>query len=144
MELSVSVSVDDMEDLVAGLPDDASSEARVVDLASAYLRHTFENEVLYRTVVRHYMDTWLAAEAAGEGHEQPVREGRRRRWIDTALGPRGAMSSKERKRLETALCLVIGSEAFLTLRDVCQLDEDEAVAVSRWAVSALVAAAGSH
>ena len=143
LELTVSVSVDEMEELLAAQPADGPAEPRVVELVEGYLRHTSQNEALYRTAVRHYMDTWLVADLAGEGHDQPIREGRRRRWISSALGPRPkGVTAAQRERLVHALSLVIGSEAFLTLRDVCQLEDDEAAAVSRWAVQALLAAAG--
>ena len=44
------------------------------------------------------------------------------------------------RRLEAALCLVMGGEAFTVLRDVCQLDPDEAIAVATWAAEALLTA----
>lgn len=145
MELTVSVSVDEMEELISTMPADASPEARVLDLVEGYLRHMSANEGLYRTAVRHYMDTWLAADQAGEAHDQPVREGRRRRWIDSALGPRAkGESAARRERLVQALSLLIGSEAFLAMRDVCHLDDDEAVAVISWAVQAILAADGDR
>ena len=71
-----------------------------------------------------------------------MREGRRLQWISAALAPLGdTLADPERRRLQAALCLVMGGEAFTVLRDVCQLDPDEAIAVANWAARALLAAA---
>jgi hypothetical protein len=92
-----------------------------------------------RTAQRHYLDTWLAAERAGEGHDQHIREGRRLQWIAAMLEPlRGTAPDADLRRLEMALCLVLGAEAFTVLRDVCRLDPDEAVAVTTWAAEVLL------
>ena len=69
-------------------------------------------------------------------------QGRRRQWIATALGPLDrSIPASDRDRLEAALCLVMGAEAFTVLRDVCQLDSEDAVAVADWAAQAIMAAA---
>jgi hypothetical protein len=87
------------------------------------------------------MDIWLAAEQSGSGHGEELREGRRLRWIATTLAPlRDTIPAADLERLERALCLVIGGEALIVLRDVCHLSDDEAVAVTHWAAEALIAA----
>jgi AcrR family transcriptional regulator len=140
-ELSVSLAVDEMEELLAAPQDGTPPEARLLEMIDRFTRHAAANEALYRSSVRHYMDIWLAAELAGEGHEEQLREGRRRRWIATALGPaRDTIPAADLERLEAALCLVMGTEALIVLRDVCHLDDDDAVAVIHWAAEALLAA----
>jgi hypothetical protein len=97
--------------------------------------------VLIRTAQRHYLDTWLAAERAGTGHDQQVRAGRRRQWITAVLEPlRGTVPHVDLQRLEAAMCLAMGPEAFTVLRDVCQLEPDDAVAVMHWAAGAILTA----
>jgi hypothetical protein len=60
-------------------------------------------------------------------------------WISSALEPlRDTMSDADLRRLEAALCLVMGGEAFTVLVDVCRLDPDEAIAVTTWAAAALL------
>src|SRR4051794_32446034 len=136
LELSVTVSVQEIEDLL-GRPFEGDPAGRVLELADAFNSYVSANETLMRTAQRHYLDTWLAAERAGEGHHERLREGRRRDWIAAALGPpRDRIPSVERQRLESALCLVIGGEAFTVLRDVCGLDADDAIAVAHWAAEA--------
>jgi AcrR family transcriptional regulator len=140
-ELSVTLAVDDMEELLAAPLDDAPPKERLLGMVDRMNRHVTTNEALYRGAVRHYMDIWLAAELSGEGHDEQVREGRRLRWIATALGPvHDTMPPADVERLERALCLVMGGEALIVLRDVCHLDDDDAVAVAHWAAEALLTA----
>jgi len=141
LELSVTASVDEIEDFLARRRDDTPQD-RLFELVDMFNRYCADHEVLMRTAERHYMDTWLAAERTGAGHEQPVREGRRRQWIATALEPvLDTLPDAERERLEAALCLVIGVEAFTVMRDVCQLDSAQAIAVLHWAAQAILTAA---
>jgi AcrR family transcriptional regulator len=141
LELSVTVSVDEIDAFLAR-PRDDTPQDRLLELVDTFNRYCADHEVLMRTAERHYMDTWLAAERTGEGHEQPVREGRRRQWIATALEPvLGTLPEAERQRLEAALCLVIGVEAFTVMRDVCQLEPAQGIAVLHWAAQAILAAA---
>lgn len=142
VELSVSVGVDeDFAELLAKPLDDTTPQARLLEVIDELNRYVAANERLYRTAQRHYLDTWLAAERAGEGGGPQVREGRRLRWISAALAPlRDTMPDADLRRLEAALCLVTGGEAFTVLSDVCQLEPDEAIAVAHWAAHALLTA----
>ena len=143
LELSVSASVDEIEELLARPPDGSAPRDRVIELVEAFNHYIAENETLSRTAQRHYLDTWLAAERSGDGHDAQMREGRRLHWLSAILEPVGdEVPDAERKRLEAALCLTMGGETHVVLRDVCHLDADEAAAVARWAAEALLAAAG--
>jgi AcrR family transcriptional regulator len=142
LEVSVTVSVAEIEELLARPLDGATPQDRLLEIIEVFSRHIAANEALYRTALRHYMDQWLAAERAGDVHERQFREGRRHLWISSVLAPlRDEMPDAHRRRLEAALCLVIGGEAFTVLRDVCRLDADQAIGVARWAAQALIAAA---
>ena len=142
VELSVGLGVDeDFAELLAKPLDDTTPQARLLEVIDELNRYVAANERLYRTAQRHYLDTWLAAERASEGGGPQVREGRRLRWISAALAPlRDTMPDADLRRLEAALCLVTGGEAFTVLRDVCQLEPDEAIAVAHWAAHALLTA----
>jgi hypothetical protein len=68
-----------------------------------------------------------------------LRAGRRRRWIsDTLQTLPGRRSARQQRRLEAALALVMGMEAMVILRDICQLEPDEAVEVSKAAAEAIL------
>lgn len=142
VELSVSVGLDeDFAELVSKPLDGRTPQTRLLEIVDQFNRYTAANEKLSRTAQRHYLDTWLAAERAGEGHDRRVREGRRLRWISAALAPlHGTLPDPELNRLQAALCLVTGGEAYTVLRDVCQLEPEEAVAVAHWAAQALLSA----
>lgn len=142
VELSVTISVSDIDELLARPLDEGKPADRLLELVDAFNSYISTNETLYRTAQRHYMDTWLASERAGQGHNQPVRQGRRRQWIAAALGAvRETLPDADYQLLEAALCLTMGGEAFTVLRDVCQLDAEQAVAVARWAAQAILAGA---
>lgn len=128
-------------DLVAAAPDDATPQERLLDVVDELNRFVADNEALFRSAQRHYHDTWLAAERAGEGHDRQVRVGRRYQWIAEILEPlRGELPDEQVQRLHAALCLVLGGEAITVLRDVARLDADEAIEVAHWAAEALLAA----
>jgi AcrR family transcriptional regulator len=141
LELSVSMSVDEIDELLVRPVDGTTPQERLLELVEAFNRYVAENETLFRTAQRHIIDTWLAAERSGEGHDQQIREGRRYQWIATTLEPlREQLPDDELQRLEAALCLVMG-EAYTVLRDVCQLDPEHSIAVTQWAAQALLDAA---
>jgi len=141
LELSINIDVREVEELVSRPFDGASPEERLLEFVDLFNRHVLANERLYRTGTRHYMDTWLAAERAGDDHAH-TREGRRARMIATILGPlRDSAREVDLTRLEAALCLVAGGEAIEVLRDVCRLEPEEALAVTRWTADAILAAA---
>ena len=141
VELSVTVYVDEIEELLALPLDGTEPDARMLEVIDVFNRHLLENETLWRTALRHYMDAWLAAHHAGKGPDTQLREGRRHRWISTILEPlREQVSEPDLERLEAALCLVTGPEAITVLRDICHLDADQAVAVAHWAAQTLLTA----
>jgi hypothetical protein len=63
------------------------------------------------------------------------------RWLETVLAPLDELSPERKRLLQTALALTLGAEAIITMKDVCRLDNDETLAVLRWAATALLRAA---
>jgi hypothetical protein len=63
------------------------------------------------------------------------------RWLRNALAPARERMDEERfERLVAAMCLCVGIESLVVLRDVCGLDDGEAEEVARWAAFALLRA----
>ena len=90
-----------------------------------------------RTALRVYQDTWLRGRR--DGDDSPtVREGRRMRWLDRVLEPASDLSDDRRRQLRAALALTLGIEALVVMKDVCHLDDEEALATLRWAASVLL------
>jgi AcrR family transcriptional regulator len=144
LELSININVRELEQLVAQPLEGTKPEDRLLEFVDLFNRNVVANERLYRTYARHFMDVWLAAERNGDDHAF-TREGRRARMIATILEPlRGTIADRDLERLEAALCVVAGSEAFMVLRDVCRLEVDEALAITHWAADVLVAASLSR
>lgn len=74
--------------------------------------------------------------------EAPLRQNRRMPLIEQALAPLEPRLGPERlTRLSRALAMIVGTEGFIALSDVVGVGKDEARAVRRWAMDALVAAA---
>jgi hypothetical protein len=112
----------------------------LLELQDLLNRILFEKEVPMRTALRLYLDVWLAKRAAGE-HSPVVRPGRRMEWIEAVLRPADRKLSKaQRRRLHAALALTLGVEALIVMKDVCQFDDDEALAVLRWTATTLLRA----
>ncbi|MFP5255332.1 MAG: TetR/AcrR family transcriptional regulator [Acidimicrobiia bacterium] len=140
LELAVNADVDDIEDLVAEPVTAAEAPERAVEVLQRFNRRVLDDEVQYRTTLRLYLDQWLAAAADGES-SPVVREGRRTRWLATSLAPlRGTVPDADLDRLVAALSILTGVEAMSVLREVCQLSEDDALAVTDWAARVLIAA----
>jgi AcrR family transcriptional regulator len=133
------------------VPDAAHVDALLANPASddieerlLLLIDTFDGIVLaeeehYRTFTRVAMDTWLRSHRNGD--DAPVvREGRRMRWLETVLAPLDELPPERKRLLQAALALTLGAEAIITMKDVCRLDNDETLAVLRWAATALLRA----
>ena len=114
-------------------------EERLLLLIDTFDGIVLAEEEHFRTFTRVAMDTWLRSHRNGD--DAPVvREGRRMRWLETVLAP--LELPPERKRLlQAALALTLGAEAIITMKDVCRLDNDETLAVLRWAATAILRAA---
>jgi AcrR family transcriptional regulator len=118
-----------------GAQDVPARVDRVVRELSARI---FGDESLYRNMLRASLDLSLRDGDQGTS-EIPVREGRRRAWIATALKPvENRLNEAEYERLAAALALACGTEAMIVMRDVCRLDADSAVEVLAWTAETLV------
>jgi AcrR family transcriptional regulator len=96
---------------------------------------TVKNERLLRTMIRLTIDRSTDDADAGGAS----RGTRRRDWLESALQPvRKDLSKAQHARLIAALCLCVGPEALIVLRDVVGLSHERAVDVSVWAANALL------
>jgi len=114
---------------------------RPLALQASFNDIAVKEESAMRMALRAYVDAWFAAREQGE--EAPdVREGRRTRWIATALEPAlDDLPGKQRERLQAALALTMGIEPMLVMKDVCRLGDEEARSMLQWAAEALFDAA---
>ena len=128
-----------VEEMLASLTGD-DAEQRLAKLLDTFNPIVVAEEVPLRAALRVYLDTWLEARRRGEAAPK-VREGRRMRWLDVALEPaRRQLSKAEWRRLRAALALTLSVDALVVMKDVAQLDDEEALSVLRWAALALLRA----
>jgi AcrR family transcriptional regulator len=142
--LTEAAAIGPVESIERLFDDDQSSDAeeRVLKLVERFNAIAFEEEAPMRMALRAYLDAWFAAREGGEP-DRVIREGRRTRWLDTALEPAlaGGPKKKRHDRLRAALALTLGIEPIIVMKDVCGLDDAEAQAMLRWTARTLVRAA---
>ena len=114
-------------------------EERLLALLDAFNPLVLASEEHFRRALWVYLDTWLRSNRADE--EVPsVREGRRMRWLDEALGPLDDLSGDRKRRLRAALALTLGSDSLVIMKDVCGLDDEEALDALSWAATTILRA----
>jgi AcrR family transcriptional regulator len=128
------------EDVFAGVDAD-DPEARVAAMIRKTGWHMFDHEELWRTAARVLLER-AGSPGPPEDERIPVPTGRRMEWIRAALEPlQPQLSADIYRRLCMGLALVVGTEAVITLRDVCRLSIEESKQTSLWTGQALVRAA---
>ncbi len=133
----VSPAVAAIEAAVAE-PPSGDVEARLLRLLDQFNPIAIAEEEHFRRALWVYQDTWLRSRRAG-GEPPAVREGRRMRWLDHVLDPLDLPEARKR-RLRAALALTIGMDSLVVLKDVCGLDDDEALKVLRWTAATILRA----
>ena len=106
---------------------------RVERLSRAINQHAGETMHLGRALIR------LTVEAEEPKSGGPRRGYRRVQWIEQALAPaREKLSRQQFQRLVSALCILIGWEPLVILKDVRGLNHKEADVILSFAVRAVV------
>lgn len=109
---------------------------RIEHLSRAMNSQSRETLELGRSLIR------LTVEGDTPTSGVPKRGYRRVEWIERALEPaRSRMSKREFERLVSAVCLLIGWEPLIVLKDIRSLDADETDEVLVFAVRAVVESA---
>jgi AcrR family transcriptional regulator len=135
----VSPPVAATEEALARLATD-DVEERLRTLLDALNPVVLADEAHFRRALWVYQDTWLRSHRNGD--DTPVvREGRRMRWLAHVLEPLDAMPDERKQRLQAALALTLGGDSLVVMKDVCRLDDDQALEVLRWTATAILRAA---
>lgn len=126
-------------DIDAGGRPNEDITVRLDRLVDALHRLTVEKEQLLRQMIRFTIDRGPIASGV------PPRPSRRLDYVEQALAPlRDELPIGEYQRLVRAVAVVIGIEARIVLRDICDLDDDTILETERWAAHALLSAALQH
>ncbi|MDQ3791830.1 MAG: TetR/AcrR family transcriptional regulator [Actinomycetota bacterium] len=139
--LLAEVIVPDLEAALAAeaLPEDL--ESRFGAAFTTTWSSTIANEAAQRTVLRRGLERPPGKSTEHKEEAGSIRAGRRVRWLRNALEPaRERIDEDSFERLVAAMCLCVGIESLVVLRDVCGLELGEAEEVARWAAFALLRA----
>jgi AcrR family transcriptional regulator len=141
MEAALEQGSPDLAAILRDVPaDDAAT--RFAAICAAIHRMVVADEALFRMMIRATQDQWLAQAWTGVEDAPPLREGRRLEMIDAALAPLAQrLPADVYRRLRLGLCLAVGAEALVVLKDVCGLEPDEALDIQLTVGTSLIASA---
>jgi AcrR family transcriptional regulator len=114
-------------------------EHRLLSLLDAFNPIVLAKEEHFRRALLVYQDTWLRSRRNGD-QTPAVRAGRRTRWLDQVLEPLDTMPEDRKQRLRAALALTLGSDSLVVMKDVCRLEDEQALDVLRWTATAILRA----
>ncbi len=135
--MDMTPTTEPVEELIRSM-DGSDAKKRLSELLGMFNGIVVANEGQYRAALRVYLDTWFAARKAGQ-NAPDVRFGRRGRWLESALEPlRDSLSPDQWRRLINALSLTLGADSLVILKDVCGLDNDEALDVLHWTAQTIL------
>lgn len=131
-EASLHVAFPDPARLFAGAAAEDPAE-RLKQLDDAAAAMVADNEAALRMMIS------SSARQAVANPGVPARQNRRSPAIEAALEPfRNEFEPRQYELLQQALALVIGTESMLVFKDVLGLSDEDAAAVRRWTIDALV------
>ena len=123
-------------DGTSGLPE------RVERIASGIFDLNRDNDALLRGALLLSLEQWAKVQAGEDLGEEPIKRGGRREGIRLALEPyEGKLDAETLRRLAIAISVTIGVESRVVLRDIWNLDEDEAKEMTVWMARTLARAA---
>lgn len=136
-EAPLQLGLPTVTSLFGGADAPTDVEDRVALVHNAMFDHIRDREVDFRLFQRNSL-----LRSLDTGRTEPnVRPAFRLQLLDAALEPLAPeFDAKSLQQLKTALCVLIGTEAIIAMRDVVGLDHDEARAHGEWAVRQLVRA----
>jgi AcrR family transcriptional regulator len=116
---------------------EVKAEDRLASVVTADHDLVTRHEATFRTAIRSMMIRDSADDASVQR-----RPGNRLRYLAEAVRPVVRRLGEDRaQRLVAALAMVVGIESVLVTKDICGLDDEEAVRLKQWAAGALLAAA---
>jgi AcrR family transcriptional regulator len=101
-----------------------------------------DNEALMRGSLLTALEQWARLQAGEDLGEEPIKRGGRLDGIRAAIEPfEGQLDPEARRRLAIGLSVAIGIEARIVMRDIWNLDDEEAEEVTLWMARAFTKAA---
>jgi AcrR family transcriptional regulator len=115
-------------------------EHRLLQLLDAYNPIVIADEAHMRTVLAILQQNWVKTSHDDADSPPYARSHTRVGWLDEALRP-AKLPEQTRLRLRAALALTLGIESIIVMKDVCELEDEQALTVLRWAATTLLRAA---
>lgn len=120
-------------------PRSPQVDERVADLMAVSLRRIGEFEATFRAALKLSLDQWAKTRAGTIGEEAALSRGHRVELLRHAVAPlHGAVSERDLDRLAKGLSLVFGIEAFVVLKDIWKMDQDDVEQTIIWVARALL------
>jgi AcrR family transcriptional regulator len=139
--MDITPSLESVEAAVKGMTSQDARE-RLTSLLALFNPIVVANESEYRQALRVYLDTWFENRRHDESAIGGVRAGRRMRWLDQTLQPvRKQLPAGSWRRLKNALALTLGIDSIVIMKDVCGLEDKEALEVLEWTARIILEAA---
>ena len=122
-------------------PRSPRADVRVADLLRRSLRRIGQFEATFRAALRLSLEQWSRTRAGTLGDEALLRRGHRMELLSSAVEPlRGTVSDRELDRLAKGLSLVFGIEAFVVLKDMWGMEQEDVEDTISWVAQALLRA----
>ena len=140
-EAPLQVGLPTVASLFGGTDAPTDVEDRVALVHNVMFDHIRDREVDFRIFQRNSLLRSLDTDRT----EPNLRPAFRLQLLDAALQPlEREVDTEALQQLKTALCVLVGTEAVIAMRDVVGLEHEEARAHGEWAVRQLVRAVRHH
>jgi AcrR family transcriptional regulator len=119
--------------------DSPDAEDRLSDLLAFAYPRMHRYEATLRAALWLALDQWTRRQAGTLDSEALIVRGHRKTLLRRALAPlKGTLDRKGLDRIAQSLSLIFGTETFVVLKDIWQLDNKQVLQVAIWTAHALV------
>ncbi|WJY14173.1 TetR/AcrR family transcriptional regulator [Pectobacteriaceae bacterium CE90] len=133
-----AVVAESLGPILAWHPTQPDAKLRVAELLSFAYPRMFQHEGALRAALQLSLQQWADRQANRQHGDRLVR-GNRKRLLKLATEPlTGKITEQEQQRVIYALSLIYGSEVFLVLKDIWNLDNGEVQDVTQWVAKAIL------
>ncbi|WP_315708182.1 TetR/AcrR family transcriptional regulator [Brenneria uluponensis] len=129
-----AVVAESLGPILAWHPTQPDAKLRVAELLSFAYPRMFQHEGALRAALQLSLQQW-----ADRQHGDRLVRGNRKQLLKLATEPlTGKITEQEQQRVIYALSLIYGSEVFLVLKDIWNLDNGEVQDVTQWVAKAIL------
>ncbi len=136
----ISAVVDEsLGPILSWQPQQESAEERIIELLSFAYPQMLEHEGTLRAALFISLQQWANERAPMATQSDRLVRGNRKRLLSLAVEPlKPTLSPEALQRVIHALSLVYGSEVFMVLKDIWQLEIDGIQDVTQWMAKAII------